>query len=119
MVIAWSPATIRWIAASSESCPVTGGSGFTPPPLSAAIAPPAVPSLAAYTPPRPFLGGFSLLLLLGRVLVGVAVDQLALRAGRLQRLGEQRAVEGLVPGGLRLGQQQRDLLGVALAAGVA
>jgi hypothetical protein len=45
-----SPARIRWIAASSASWPVTGGSGLNPAPFIAAMAPPAVPSLAAYTP---------------------------------------------------------------------
>ena len=46
----WSPAMIRWIAASSASWPVTGGTGLTPPALNAAMAPPPVPSLAAKTP---------------------------------------------------------------------
>jgi hypothetical protein len=43
-----SPARIRWIAASSASCPVTGMVfGSTPWAFIAAMAPPAVPSLAA------------------------------------------------------------------------
>src|SRR3979411_435982 len=46
----WVPATIRWIAARSASCPVTGGSGVTPAAFIAAMAPPPVPSLAARTP---------------------------------------------------------------------
>src|SRR6476646_3453200 len=45
-----SPARIRWIAASSPSCPVTGGNGLIPAAFIAAIAPPPVPSLAASTP---------------------------------------------------------------------
>jgi len=43
-----SPIRIRWIAASSASCPVVGRvEGSIPCPFIAAIAPPAVPSLAA------------------------------------------------------------------------
>src|SRR5882757_2254773 len=42
------PARIRWIAASSASCPVVGRvAGLMPAEVIAAIAPPAVPSLAA------------------------------------------------------------------------
>src|SRR5258708_25396569 len=46
----WVPETIRWIAASSASWPVIGGSGLTPAAFMAAMAPPAVPSFAASTP---------------------------------------------------------------------
>src|ERR671933_473039 len=49
-VMYWSPVRMRWMAANSASCPVTGGQGLTPAAFIAAIAPPAVPSLAAYTP---------------------------------------------------------------------
>jgi hypothetical protein len=49
-----SPARIRWIAASSASCPVVGlVAGLMPADFIAAIAPPAVPSFAAYTPANP------------------------------------------------------------------
>ena len=61
--------------------------------------------------------GVDLLGLLGLVLVGVVVDDLAVVA-QLRDLGlEQRLVEGLVAGGLGLGQQQGD--GLAAAAAVA
>jgi len=43
----WSPAMIRWIASSWASCPVVGGIGEMPAERIEAIAPPAVPSLAA------------------------------------------------------------------------
>ena len=49
-VIPCWPEMIRWIAASSASCPVVNGMVVKPLPFIAAIAPPAVPSLAAYTP---------------------------------------------------------------------
>src|SRR3989440_9225816 len=50
------PARIRWTAASSASCPVVGlADGWMPADVIAAIAPPAVPSLAAYTPWNPLL----------------------------------------------------------------
>ena len=55
-------------------------------------------------------GRLSLLLLLGRVLVGVGVDDLAGGALGLDRRGEQRAVLALVASGLGLRQQQGDLL---------
>ena len=65
-------------------------------------------------------GGVDLLGLLGLVLVGVVVDDLAVGA-ELGDLGlEERLVEGLVAGGLGLGEQQGDDLAVAAAvAGVA
>src|SRR4029453_13836069 len=50
-----SPVSSRCTAANSASCPVTGGIGLMPWPFIAAIAPPAVPSLAAYTPTNPVL----------------------------------------------------------------
>ena len=50
MVLYWSPAMISCSAAIVASLPVTGGSGSTPAALSAAIAPPPVPSLAATMP---------------------------------------------------------------------
>src|SRR3981081_3103335 len=53
------PATIRWIAASSASWPVIGGRGLTPAAFMAAIAPPAVPSLAAYAPSTLLLNAVS------------------------------------------------------------
>jgi hypothetical protein len=53
-------------------------------------------------------GGLGLLLLLRRVLVGVRVDHLAIRAELLDLRLEQGPVLGLVPGVLRLRQQERD-----------
>ena len=54
--------------------------------------------------------------LLGLVLVGVVVGDLAVLA-ELGDLGlEQRLVERLVTGGLRLGQQQRDGAAAAVTA---
>src|SRR5438270_13449172 len=47
---------MRWPAAGSASGPVVGlVAGWMPAEVMAAIAPPAVPSLAAYTPVNPFL----------------------------------------------------------------
>ncbi len=55
-VMNWSPARIRWTAATSASCPVTNFVfGSTPPAFMAAIAPPAPPSLATYAPSNPVL----------------------------------------------------------------
>ena len=53
--------------------------------------------------------GLGLLLLLGRVLVGVAVDDLAVGAQLLDLGLEERPVLGLVAGGLGLRQEQGDL----------
>ena len=50
MVLYWSPAMMSCSPAMVASLPVTGGTGSTPAALKAAIAPPAVPSLAATTP---------------------------------------------------------------------
>jgi hypothetical protein len=52
--------------------------------------------------------GLGLLLLLGRILVGVRVEDLAVRAELAYLALEVRAVLRLVPCGLRLRQQQRD-----------
>src|SRR5690606_5833060 len=49
-VMSCSPEMIRWIAASSASWPVAKGMVVKPALFIAAMAPPAVPSLAAYTP---------------------------------------------------------------------
>ena len=54
-----------------------------------------------------------LLLLLGGVLVGVRVQDLAVRAELLDLGLEQRAVLRLIPGVLRLGQKQGDLAAAA------
>src|SRR5207302_159872 len=129
-----SPVRMRWMAACSASWPVTGGSRLTPAPFLAAIAPPAVPPLAAVTPSRrrfprargsPVVSGgavdgvedehagavgqrrLGLRLLLRRVLVGVAIDDLAAGAELLQPLLEERPVLGLVARGLRLRQEER------------
>jgi hypothetical protein len=58
-------------------------------------------------------------LLLRRVLVRVRVEQLAVRAERLQLLLEIRVVEGLVAGRLRLRQQQADRAALRAAASAA
>src|ERR1035437_5432273 len=50
IVLYWSPEMMYGSPASMASFPLTGGTGFTPLALKAAIAPPAVPSLAAATP---------------------------------------------------------------------
>jgi hypothetical protein len=50
MVFSWSPAMMSCSPATVASFPVTGGTGLTPAALSAAMAPPAVPSLAATMP---------------------------------------------------------------------
>ena len=50
IVLYWSPAMMSCSAAIVASLPVTGGTGSTPAALNAAMAPPAVPSLAATTP---------------------------------------------------------------------
>src|SRR5215208_5245277 len=56
MVLNWSPARMRWIAATSASPPVIGTvPGLIPADSIAAMAPPAIPSLAEYTPTNPFL----------------------------------------------------------------
>ena len=60
--------------------------------------------------------GLDLRLLLGRVLVGVLVQDLAVRAELLDLLLEQRLVLGLVARRLRLGQQEADLAAAARAA---
>jgi hypothetical protein len=52
--------------------------------------------------------GLGLLLLLRRVLIGVRVDDLAVRAQLRDLLLEEGAVRRLVAGGLALGEQQRD-----------
>ena len=64
-------------------------------------------------------GGLGLAQLLGRVLVGVGVEHLAVGAELLDLGLEQRAVLGLVAGGLGLGQQERDLAALAAAAAAA
>ena len=48
------------------------------------------------------------MLLLSRVLIGVAVFDLRVWVGFFEVFLEVRLVERLVPGGLRLGQKQRD-----------
>ena len=50
MVLYWSPEMISCSPAMVASLPVTGGTGFTPAALNAAMVPPPVPSLAATTP---------------------------------------------------------------------
>ena len=59
------------------------------------------------------------LLLLGVVLIGVEVVDLAVGAQLLDLRLEERLVEGLVAGGLGLGEQQGDGLAAATVAGVA
>src|SRR5437588_6271492 len=52
----WSPERIRWIPASDASWPVLGRvAGLMPADFMAAIAPPAMSSLAPYTPANPLL----------------------------------------------------------------
>src|SRR4030081_3057736 len=50
---------MRWVAAGPPACRVTGGHGVTPAAFMAAMAPPAVPSLAAYTPSTLLLNAVS------------------------------------------------------------
>ena len=62
-------------------------------------------------------GRVDLLGLLGLVLVGVVVDDLAVVAELGDLVLEERLVEGLVAGGLGLREQQGDDLAVAAAVG--
>ena len=61
---------------------------------------------------------FHLLLLLRRILVGVLVEDLAVRAELVDLRLEQRLVLRFVPGRLRLGQQEADRA-TASAPGIA